>query len=273
MFSVRSSSISAAAKMVSLSLALAGQSAFAAHSVEIQLPAGIASETVFIRYAMTGETLGGWVEPRAGVSSYVISTALASVISTALASPSVKGIKAVIYTPGCAFRTLDLTFSNAARERYAFVCEPLPTVGIAGKLSQPGALGAADVKVEARYIARWAGTFLGLDRNLVTVVRLGETQLAADGRFRISVPDLLQDPLASSGEVQIWSKGDKEEQLIPVGKQAALSTRMAGLPVRAAYFSEIPFAEILFALCRSEGPVLHTSEGFAIRNSAGPCVR
>ena len=70
------------------------------HYVEIKLPRGVISESVFIRYLLAGEDFGAWVRPRLGVSSYIIST-------THEGHPATR-IKALLYTPGCAIQTLDL---------------------------------------------------------------------------------------------------------------------------------------------------------------------
>jgi hypothetical protein len=82
-----------------------------AHHVEIKLPPGIASESVFIRYRLAGEELGGWVQPRPGVSSYFISTTREGC--------SVNQIKALFYAPGCALQTLDLALSGSNGDRFA----------------------------------------------------------------------------------------------------------------------------------------------------------
>ncbi|HTB20680.1 MAG TPA: hypothetical protein VK708_21300, partial [Bryobacteraceae bacterium] len=44
------------------------------HYIEIKLSPGIISERVFIRYLLTGDDFGDWVQPRPGVTSYFIST-------------------------------------------------------------------------------------------------------------------------------------------------------------------------------------------------------
>ena len=69
-----------------------GQTARPPHYLEIQLPGGISSESVFIRYVLPGDTLGGWVQQRAGVSSYII--------DTMRAGRSAAGIKALLVRSG-----------------------------------------------------------------------------------------------------------------------------------------------------------------------------
>ena len=103
-----------------------GYTARPPHYLEIQLPGGISSESVFIRYVLPGDTLGGWVQQRAGVSSYII--------DTMRAGRSAAGIKALLYAPGCAIQTLDVALSDSRNEQRSFICRPLGSISIQGKL-------------------------------------------------------------------------------------------------------------------------------------------
>jgi hypothetical protein len=95
-----------------------------ADDVEIKLPPGIPSEKVFIRYILTGQEFFGWVQPRPGVSSYLIS-------KLRNGRPAAK-FRAIIYAPGCAIGTVVLTPSNSEVQSYSFDCRPLPDIAIAG---------------------------------------------------------------------------------------------------------------------------------------------
>jgi hypothetical protein len=247
---------------------LAGQSTDrSSHSAEIQVPAGVKSESLLIRYVLSGETFGGWVEPRAGVTSYVI--------STALAGGSATGIKAILYARGCSIQTLDIRFSNAVREQYLFGCRPLSRVPVTGRLTRFDTLHTSEVKIEARYIARWASAFLGLGKETVPIIPLGEVSLSADGRFSILVPDFAHDPEAGtpgqSGELQFRARGSSPEnmlvQLVPDAREPG-STLTGGLSV----LSEYP-PEIRFHPCGNVSSLVRSSEGFAIRGALDPCAR
>jgi hypothetical protein len=96
---------------------------------------------------------------------------------------------------------------------------------ITGTLARSDRLYGRAVKLQAKYVARWAQQFLGLGDDIVTDIPVGDAvYLPADGRFRLSVPNLSQDPLAGapdhSGELQIWARDKTSEdmvaQLIPV---------------------------------------------------------
>jgi hypothetical protein len=229
------------------------------HYIEIKLPGGMISESVWVRYLLDGDDFGGWVRPHPGVSSYFIST-------THKGRPATR-IKAVLYAPGCAIQTLDLPVSGSNNQQYSFICRPLSSVWIAGALARSDCLHGRKVKLQARYIARWAQSFLGLGDGIVTAIPVGEVaHLSPDGRFRLSVPDLSRDPLAGApdhpGEFEIWARDTASDhivaQLFPAEPQA-MKARMGGLKIQSEYPSET-----VFAPCASDTPV-HDAEGFALR--------
>jgi hypothetical protein len=235
------------------------------HYLAITLPESVRSENVFIRYILAGEELGGWVQPRPGVSSYVI--------STTREGQSATQIKAVLYAPGCAIQTLDLPLSNTNNPRYPFVCFSLANVRIGGKLIQTTRFSGREVKLQAEYIARWAGEFLGLPAGIPLTIPVGDVAYPSAGNsFQLSVPDLSRDPLAGSGEIQILAKdigtGENINQLVPAGEQT-FKTRMGGLKIQRAY----P-AEIIFAPCGLHLPhALIDRQGFSLREFSDPCDR
>lgn len=233
-----------------------------AGQVSIHLPPGVASERVFIRYVLAGEKFGGFVQSRAGVSSYEIRSTIGSIPAT--------GLKAILYAPGCALQTLDIRLSPPKSGEYTFRCRPLDTISITGRIIQPELLYKHGVSLQARYVARWARGFLGLVDDSVMVIPIGDpADLSADGRFRISVPDLFRDPLAGApddaGELQIWAidkaGGDLLALLIP-----AIATRLGGLKILREYPSEVVFAPC--AIVRSP---LHDERGFAQRSDIDGC--
>jgi len=214
-----------------------------------------------MRYVLAGDTLGGWVQPQAGVSSYTISTMRGTHPAT--------GFKAILYAPGCAIQTLDIRlFAGQQSEQVAFACQPLGNVPIAGRVVLPDRFEGRAVKVEARYIARWAQAFLGIDDNLVLVIPTGTSDIAADGSFRLSVPDFSRDPESAAGypasEIQIWAKdkadGSLVAELVPSGLPQ-IKTRMGGLKIQGQY----P-ADVVFSAC--VGVSRHDASGFAIRGTS-----
>ncbi len=238
------------------------------HFLEIKLPPGLPSETVFIRYLLAGDDFGDWVRARPGVSSYMIGT-------TRQGHPATR-IKAILYAPGCAIQTLDLPVSASNNPPHSFVCQPLPNISIAGIVTRADQLSRREVKLRARYVARWAQAFLEIDPRILTAIPVGDaSDVSRDGHFRLSVPDFSQDPLAGaadhSGEIQIWAQDKFSQQavgeLIPAGPKA-IKTRMGALKIQSEY------AEMTFTPCVADLPRQHDAFGFALRtDDSNTCER
>jgi hypothetical protein len=230
-----------------------------ASQVVIHLPPGVPSETVFIRYVRAGEKFGGWVPSRPGVASYAIDTSIGAIPAT--------GLKAVIYAPGCAIQTVDLRLSGPKDEQYAFPCRPLPIVRIDGRLIEARSLRESGALIQARYIARWAHSFLGLTDDSVLVIPLGETEsLSADGHFQISLPDLSNDQLAQSadGDLQFWAR-DKTGANLLAQLIAKGSTPLGALEIAREYPPEL-----IFSACGTNRAPIHDN-GFARRSDLNGC--
>lgn len=236
--------------------------------LEIRLPGGVLSENVLIRYVVAGDDLGGWVKAQAGLPAYRIS----AIRNGAIAS----GIKAIVYAPGCGIETIDVAFPEPGNRNYAFVCRPIGSVRISGKIMQAELLAKRDVVLQAKYLAHWAPAVLGIGGEVPLTIPLGgPTPLAPEGRFEFAVPDFASDPGARArlSEIQIWavdkSDGTNVAQLFTQGKADA-KTRASGLRVQRAYPAEIAFTPCTTG---SADRVLHNREGFAIRSESGPCDR
>jgi len=112
------------------------------------------------------------------------------------------GIKAILYAPGCAIATLDLPLSATSNPRYDCVCQPLRTVSITGALRSDEALWR-QLKLQAKYVARWGQKFLQLDTDSVIDIPVGEVAYPGeDGRFRLTIPDLADNPLSASQDLK-----------------------------------------------------------------------
>jgi len=233
-------------------------------SIEILLPPGFSSDRFFVRYLVTGGGIGGWIQPRPNVSSYTI--------RMTNEGHSTARIRAILYYPGCAIQTFDLPVSDQGSQQYSFVCQSLRNIEIAGTLVRSDRLYGRTVRLEARYIARWAQSFLGLDDEILTFIPIGEiAEISRSGEFRLPLPDLSQDPLAGSpenpGELEIWARESVTErlvaQLIPEGLKLE-KTRMGGLKIQSRYPSEI-----VFTPCGTNNLQVRDAIGFALRPSRG----
>jgi hypothetical protein len=224
-----------------------------AHFVTIQLPPGVSSQRFFGRYVLAGQDFGGWIEPRADVTSYAI--------DTTYRGHAASGIRAILYAPGCAIRTLDVPLPARTNPAFPFACRPVPQIRIAGTIARPSRFQGHQLTLQARWVIRWAAAFLGLDGNMVTSIPVGETaDLSPERKFVLSVPD--PDPDA---ELQIWARerdtGDLLAQLIPMGDDRLGRTKMGDLQVRGG-----PPPEIAFSLCAvDDGWRVHDKYGFTTR--------
>ncbi len=153
---------------------------------------------------------------------------------------------------------------------YEFACRPLGSVHIAGKVVEAKSLRENGAVIQARYIARWAHSFLGLTDDTVLVIPMGEANLSADGSFQIRVPDLFQDRLAggsADGELQLWAR-DKSDQSLIAQLTPKNATRTRGLKIERAYSPEIAFA-----VCGLNRSPLRDASGFARRSDPDGCQR
>jgi hypothetical protein len=200
------------------------------------------------------------IQPRPNVSSYTISTT--HEVQTAAR------IKALLFNPGCAIQTFDLPLYDQGSEQYSFVCQSLPNIQMVGRLVRTDRLYGRNVRLQVRYIARWAQSFLGLDGEIVEFIPIAETNdVLGNGEFRLSLPDLSRDALAGSsahsGELQIWARDEATGrivvQMIPTGPGLE-TTRMGGLKIQASYPSEI-----IFAPCAANNPRVRDAMGFTLR--------
>jgi hypothetical protein len=244
---------------VMLATACYGQSTF-----EIKLPANVASETFVIRYFLTGAFGGynGWVEQKNDVRSYRIGTVLQGQPATQ--------IKSILYAPGCALQTLNVELTDAGPHDYEFACRPLPAISVAGKLTKANLLLEKPMEIHVNYVAYWAHEFFGVRDGLITTMRVGEATPDADGQFRVALPDLSQDPIASAkshpGVFQFWARerttGNLLAELVPAESKA----RFGSLRIEPGYPDEL-----VFTPCAVSRTVVHT--GFARRSDPNGCGR
>jgi hypothetical protein len=232
------------------------------HSLRIQLPPEVKSETFFGRYTLSGQDMGGWVQPRPGVDIYSVDT-------MERGRPA-GGIKALLWAQGCAVQTMDMSLLGQTQADYRFVCRPVPAITISGKLRCTGNNCGKGLRLQARYVARWARDFLALSSDMVPVIPVGGAVIQSDdGSFSITVPDLARDPVAGAanhdGELQIWAREreDAAPALMVPESPANIKTRMGGMKL----MSEYP-AGIVFSICPTGPAMKHDRDGFAIRPPA-----
>jgi hypothetical protein len=160
-------------------------------TVSFALPAQIRSETVQVRYMLTG--------PFGGYSSYLRSkpNVPSCEISAVSDGKPANSIKIVIYASGCRFQTLTLNFSGTRKLQYRFACDPLPTIQLKGKIPIE-LLKNQNAEVVAIYTAYWAQEFLGILHGMVTQLQLARARPDDNGEFEMEIPDSALDPHSPS---------------------------------------------------------------------------
>jgi hypothetical protein len=170
-------------------------------------------------------------------------------------------MKAILYAPGCEIQTLDLKLTGSGSARYSFTCQRVLDLEIHGILARPDRLWGHKVRLQAKYIPRWAGAFLGLGHTPTTNIPVGDgTEFSADGRVRLLLPDFSQTP-GRSGEFRIVATDETSEAVVAIlVPPKPVRTRMGGLVVRKDYPGEL-----IFTPCAASSARVDDHEGFAIR--------
>lgn len=125
--------------------------------------------------------------------------------------------KGLVWMPGCKLREFDLAV-EAADIELPFVCDPLKTVTLHGRVKHVNSIGPMTLSVDySGMIAcfwviedptqKYSGSCSGLD-----IGGVASTQVAPDGYFQIELPDFINDPIASGAfhHLDFWLKGIKE---------------------------------------------------------------
>ena len=154
--------------------------------VSITLPREIDSEEVQIHYFLIGPFGGyaSYVPQRPGVSSYQV--------GAAVEGRAAESMRIVVYAPGCRFQTFVLAVSGTENREVRFLCQPLQTVRLNGRLSAE-LLKNENAELVVRYSAFWVNEFFGITDGIVTQLEVAKTKPAADGSFEMEIPDFAAD--------------------------------------------------------------------------------
>ena len=180
----------------------------ASQNVFIDLPQGIHSEDVFIRYKIIpegGGGHGGLVESKRGLGQYAVPVTLPFA-----GKPQFANI--IVYAPGCEFKIYLLDVTGQSDLKQAFKCDPLPTRRILAKISPSeipkNFIQKVDrLEIRAGLDANWTCDYLLRrrpdDKNsmmgscLGASIPLGPVGVldpANGGSFEIDIPDFSRDP-------------------------------------------------------------------------------
>jgi hypothetical protein len=202
-------------------------------AASISLPTDIPSETVQIRYFMTGSFggYGGFIEPRPNQTDYEID-------ASTQGKPS-DSIKILVYATGCKFQTFDLDLLQVPNPKVRFACEPLPQIRIDGEI--PSALMRHEnAELNVHYMAFWASRFFGIADGPVTEFQVATTTPDLDGNFRVDIPDFSADNKDSSypgGATLRFTLGDSN--LVP--EQTEYRSETQELRILSSYPAGLKF--------------------------------
>ena len=192
MITRRSSTVALAALVFAITIVLGRLDASNLPSVTITLPPNVPSERVDIRYFMTGPFggFGGFVQPQPNLHAYQI--------EGAVDGKPARGMKIVVYAPGCQVAIFDLPLTGRSVLQRAFSCKPLATLVLTGKIVPGEGIRKSNTVVSVVYLAYWACDFFGVKDCLVETFSVGTAVADADGIFHIQLPDFSKDPVTSS---------------------------------------------------------------------------
>lgn len=162
-------------------------------TVSIVLPKGTKSETVQIRYMLSGPFGGyaSYVDSKPDLRSYEI--------NGAVQGQAAQTIRILVYASGCRFQTLVLAFSGKKSREEQFVCRPLPTIKLKGRVPVE-LVKNENAELVAVYTAYWAQDFFGIADGFVTQLQVAKAKPDSHGSFEIEIPDFAADMHSSSFE-------------------------------------------------------------------------
>lgn len=160
-------------------------------SISILLPADIRSETVQIRYFMTGPFggYGGYIESKPDVISYKINGIFEGQAATA--------IKIVVYATGCDFKTFDLFLLENLNLQESFVCGALPKVSLSAQIPSE-LMEGRDAEIVITYMTNWLNEYFGIMDGFVPQFQVATISPDKNGTFQADLPDFAAGTTTSS---------------------------------------------------------------------------
>jgi hypothetical protein len=154
--------------------------------------------------------------------------------------------KALVWAPGCQMKEFDVPVEKSDVE-LQFVCDPLKTITFHGRVKSVDVSGS--VTVSANYMA--FGMCVWMDARTEAsfvhcggpqIVGIGTADVAADGTFKMELPDFSDDPIVSgdsSAELEFRLNGAKEVPLLEPESSQGTTLRVA-----ASYPAEVIFVPV-----------------------------
>jgi hypothetical protein len=199
-----------------------------APKVLLSLPAGIPSETIQIRYFMTGP-FGGYgmfINAAKGVSTYEIKAAVDG-------KPAAE-VKVIAYIPGCEFETFDIQVDSPTVTE-SLLCWPIGTTLLHARISPFALIEEKKTKVDVEYVAFWASRFFGFMDGPGMTIHLGSVVPDANGEFEFEVPDFSTQDEGKDSGFEFLLRESKTGNLIALLEPLDEDGGSIWLPVRPSY--------------------------------------
>ncbi len=239
-----------------------GLRATTAPRIIVELPYNVPSETVWIRYLLSGiGSSGAIVKRERDLRQYVIEGIIEG-------NPA-QGAKVVVYAPGCQFKAYTIDFHGTHDVTERFQCDSLPTKTLVGflppaQIPQPLLAQEKKLAITGELEPDWVCNFLLLQKQGATLTisgsclgagvplgRVGELVLAKEGEFEMTIPDFTRDPLfrgtedvpkfGDFGEIQFAIHDSIIVEKSLAGLRVENGDRRAGLRVEEKYATPVRF--------------------------------
>jgi hypothetical protein len=219
--------------------------------VVITLPPEVPSESVQIRYLMSGPFGGAglFVQSEPNVQSYSVEAAPCHVeINTRRTCTheqriAATNIKFIVYAPGCQIRTFDTDLGESSTIELPFVCQRLPTTSLSGKIMDKELLQNISLKIAIEYEAGWDHRFFGFADGMVTTIKVATVTPDSSGAFNVQLPDFSADPIASDREAlfMLLLKEAKTDNILGELKAVGEKDECLDLCIQSPYPQNLAF--------------------------------
>ena len=118
-------------------------------------------------------------------------------IPTQYQQRNAKTLRAILYYPGCVLKLLQIENLDTSPRESDFVCQPLPTIRLEGKVDWASVPYRQGLEVEVQYVAPWSHPFFGIMDGPVMTLDPGIAAWEPDGKFVIDLPGFAADPISS----------------------------------------------------------------------------
>jgi len=173
--------------LVSLSVCLAAQTSSSEDVFTISVAAPTSPKDVQVRYFLSGDP----AVQQSGSIARPDDDRI--VVKTGVEGRPARGIRAIVFSPGCQFATISADNLSSSTRQADFHCQKLATMPLHGK-ADISRFEGKDLQVEALYVCGWAGQFFGVPGLAISPISLAKAKVESDGTFAMELPDFSSDP-------------------------------------------------------------------------------